>query len=168
MASEPPPRREDSRSRLRKARLLRSAALDEVIGLHVQIRLTLMFSTASRRREIAAMMGPCPHVLEMRPEPSEQGDQGCGHRPALELLLCVPEDKKGWALALARDPSLIGATHGHAEVLIDTPDRSGELRYIPAETPPCGSDCTRCPQYLVRCGGCPVTPLYKPGYRYES
>ncbi len=147
---------------------MQSAALDEVIGLHVQIRLTLMFSTSARRSEIAAMMSLCPHVLEIRPEPSEQDHEGYGLSPALDLLLCLPEDKKGWALALARDPGLIGATHGRAEFLADAPDRSGELRSVSAETPPCGSDCLKCPQYLVRCGGCPVTPLYKPGYRYES
>lgn len=140
----------------------------EVSSLHVQIQLRLTFATTTRRDQIAAMMGPCPHVLEMRVgEPAEGGGEQ-GPAAALELLLCLPEDKRGWALALARDPGLIGATNGHAEILADAPDRSGELRSAPAETPPCGSHCPKCPQYLVRCGGCPVTPLYKPGYRYES
>lgn len=145
--------------------LVVEACLLEVFFLHVQIRLKLTFATAARRREIATMMGPCPHVLELRCECSQATPQ-VGLQ-ALELLFCLPEDKKGWALTLARDPALIGAIHGQAEILPDAPDRSGELRTAPAETPPCGSQCAKCPHYLVRCGGCPVTPLYRPGYRYE-
>lgn len=120
--------------------------------MNVAIDLTLIFAEAAGCDGAAEMMRPCPHVVCLTAEDR-----------VLKLRFVLPETKKGWAVALARQPELIGAVAGRVETMPDLPE-GGQPQVIKADAPPCGSDCVMCPHYLVRCGGCPATPLFRPGY----
>jgi hypothetical protein len=122
-----------------------------------QIKVTLRFADHEECQRTAGYMGCCPHALACGMD-----DQG-----NLTLHFSLPEEKIGWALALAAEPSFVGASEGAAEVLVGAPDRSAELDLSPKSEPPCGAKCPTCPHYLKRCGGCPVTPLYRAGHKWE-
>lgn len=135
---------------------------------HLVVEVTLVFDTADGRDESALLMTSCPFALELeRIDPV--ADATGSARPSLRLLYCIPDEKLGWALAQAETPEVLGAVAGRAVILDGHPDRRGELepRLKPCDEPPCGSDCPKCPNYLTECGGCPVTPHYRPGYRFR-
>lgn len=135
---------------------------------HHLVEVRLEFASAADRDEAAALMAGCPFALELEPRKPGQAPDA-GHRPALRLLYCIPDEKLGWALAQADTPEVLGAVAGSATILRGRPDRRGELepRLGPRDAPPCGSHCPKCPNYLTECGGCPVTPHYRPGYRFR-
>jgi hypothetical protein len=125
--------------------------------VHTQIKVALRFTDQKECQRTAEYLARCPYTLAC-----DMGDQG-----NLSLHFSVPEEKIGWALFPANEPTLVGASEGTAEVLVGAPDRSAELDMSPKSEPPCGAKCPTCPHYLKRCGGCPVTPLYRAGHKWE-
>lgn len=125
--------------------------------MHHQIKVHLKFPDPATRDETRTYMCRCPLVLEG----TGDGDQD------LTLHFSVPDEKLGWAKALGDNPQFVGANQGRFEILAGATDRSGELKMTPADTPPCGAKCPTCQFYLKKCGGCPVTPFYKAGYKFE-
>ncbi|MGE5560399.1 MAG: hypothetical protein ACM3XN_04985 [Chloroflexota bacterium] len=125
--------------------------------MHHQIKVHLTFPPGPDRDATRAYMSRCPFALAS----TAVGELN------LTLHFCVTDEKLGWAKALANNPRYVGATQGRYEIVANEPDRSGELRLTPADNPPCGSSCQKCQSYLRNCGGCPVTPFYRSGYRFE-
>lgn len=122
-----------------------------------QIKIHLKFQNRDGLDQTMSYMGRCPFLLAG----TSEGELG------LTLHFCVTEEKLGWAKALAANPEFVGADEASYELLPNVPDRSGELRMTPAATPPCGAKCPECPSYLKQCGGCPVTPFHRAGYRFK-
>ena len=122
--------------------------------MYRQLTLRLAFSCNQAAQQMARRMLNCPHVVGLAAV-----DAG-----AVRLTFLVPTPKLGWALALAGAPGLIGAVSAAVEEMTAVAAPSGESTPLAQTVPPGGSNCTGCPHYLVRCGGCPATPLFRPGY----
>jgi hypothetical protein len=122
--------------------------------VYQQLTLRFVFLRHQDAEQMAGRMLNCPHVV----------GPACADANTLRLTFLVPASKLGWALALAREPGLIGATSAVVEASPAPAACPAESTALARTIPPCGSDCSRCTHYLNRCGGCPITPFFRPGY----
>lgn len=76
----------------------------------------------------------------------------------------LPENKRWWIEIPAHHPELLGLVRASL-AFMDFPD--AESAWSRGDTrpelvqPPCGSDCSHCPQYQTRCAGCPASQFYR-------
>lgn len=109
--------------------------------------------TPQSAAEHAQISARCPYVADY----SASGCLTVG-------VYVLPESKRWWIEIATEQPHLLGLTKATLQ-FADFPDAAspwsrGEVK-PELELPPCGTDCSRCPQYQVRCPGCPASRFYQ-------
>lgn len=78
-------------------------------------------------------------------------------------VFVIPPEKRSWLEKPANEPALMGMEQIHLNYVergdVSSPWSRGEVRPV-LDTPPCGSDCPKCPEYEFSCRGCIATVLY--------
>lgn len=118
--------------------------------------------TSEPTRKILRRMAECPHLVWM----SAVKDS----RQRVVCLFALPQDKVWWAMMLSETPQVISADSATATVLEHPhPDRVPLNRAkSPDGSVPCGSDCGACPQYRIRCRGCPASRFHLVDFPLEA
>jgi len=118
--------------------------------------------TSETARKMLGRMAECPHLVWMSAVKDNCQRAIC--------LFVLPRDKVWWAMMLSERPQVISAESAIATVLEHPqPDRVTLNRAkSPDGSVPCGSDCVACPQYRIRCRGCPASRFHLVDFPLEA
>lgn len=134
-----------------------SSQTDEILMMQSPDRLCAVLLGLSENPQAAADHARnsirCPYVAHYSAE-------GC----LTVGVYVLPENKRWWIEIPAQRPELLGLVRASL-AFMDFPDvesawSRGDTRPELVQ-PPCGSDCEHCPQYQLRCAGCPASQFFR-------